>query len=226
MNLPTATLNRMENYVIKIALNHSIVIAVIIGVIRFKKIAADFYPFLLVILTGLVNESLSLVLIYTTGSNTINSNFFVLLEYALLLWQFYRWEGRHHKKYFLLAGIGLAIWITDNLLVNTLAQNNSLFRVFYSFVILFLSIDEINKLIIFENEDLLKNACFIICFTFLFYYGLKAFIESYNMFHLGLSKGLLQSLWIILYFVNVVANLLYAIAILCMPPKLKFTFPY
>ncbi|MEO5650035.1 MAG: hypothetical protein ABIR03_08940 [Ginsengibacter sp.] len=217
----------MENYVIKIALNHSIIIAVIIGMIRFKKLAGDFYPFLLVILAGLMNESLSLVLIYTTtGSNTINSNVFVLVEYALFLWQFYRWEGGHYKKYYLLAGIGLAIWVADNLVVNTLTQNNSLFRVFYSFVILFLSIYQINKILIFENDNVLKNACFIICFTFLFYYGMKAFVESFNMFHLGLSKGLLQSLWIILYFVNVVANLLYAIAILCIPPKLKFTFPY
>jgi hypothetical protein len=216
----------MGNYLIKIALNHSIVIAVIIGVIRFKKVAADFYPFLLVVLAGFVNESLSLVLIYTTGSNTVNSNMFVLLEYALLLWQFYRWEDGHHKKYYLLACIGLAIWIADNLVVNTLTQNNSLFRVFYSFVILFLSIDQINKIIIFENDNLLKNACFIICFTFLFYYGLKAFVESFNMVHLGLSKGLLRSLWIILYFVNVIANLLFAVAILCIPPKLKFTFPY
>ena len=216
----------MDNYIIRVVFNHSIIIAVIIAMIRFKSIISDYYPFIFVIWLGLVNESLSLIMIYSARSNAINSNVFVLLEYGLILFQFYKWNDSNSKKYYLLAGLGLLIWIADNFIINSIAQNNSLFRVFYSFVIVFFSIDQVNKMIIYEKGVLLKNAMFIICITFLFYYGCKAFVEAFNVFHSALSNMLLKNLWIILYFVNVIANVLYALAILCLPTKQKFTLPY
>ena len=216
----------MDNYIIRVVFNHSIIIAVIIAMIRFKSIISDYYPFIFIIWLGLVNESLSLIMIYSARSNAINSNVFVLLEYGLILFQFYKWNDSNSKKYYLLAGLGLLIWIADNFIINSIAQNNSLFRVFYSFVIVFFSIDQVNKMIIYEKGVLLKNAMFIICITFLFYYGCKAFVEAFNVFHSALSNMLLKNLWIILYFVNVIANVLYALAILCLPTKQKFTLPY
>ena len=216
----------MDNYIIRVVFNHSIIIAVIIAMIRFKSIISDYYPFIFIIWLGLVNESLSLIMIYSNRSNAINSNVFVLLEYGLILFQFYKWNDSNSKKYYLLAGLGLLIWIADNFIINSIAQNNSLFRVFYSFVIVFFSIDQVNKMIIYEKGVLLKNAMFIICITFLFYYGCKAFVEAFNVFHSALSNMLLKNLWIILYFVNVIANVLYALAILCLPTKQKFTLPY
>ena len=215
----------MNIFIIDIVINFSIVIAAIIGVIRFKSVLAAYYPFLFLIWLGLLNETLSIILIYTVKSNAVNSNTFVLLEYALILLQFYRWNGNSRKKYYWLACFGFAVWIADNFIINTITENNSLFRVFYSFVIVFFSIDQVNKIIIFEKGSLLKNAMFIICITFLFYYGCNAFVEAFNMFHVGLSDGLLENLWIILYFVNFIANLIYALAILCIPTKQKFTFP-
>jgi hypothetical protein len=110
--------------------------------------------------------------------------------------------------------------------MNSLTQNNSLFRAFYSLIIVFLSIDQINKLIVFEYSNLFKNAAFIICITFLFYYGCRSFVEAFNAFHVGLTAGILGNLWIIMYFVNAIANIFYAIAIICIPTKQVFTLPY
>ena len=205
----------MSSFLLEIALNYSILIAAIIGIIRFKSIIRDYYPFIFIIWLGFFNETLSLVLIFTLGRNTINSNIFVLLEYLLIVYQFYKWNNKKGlKKYVILALLGLAVWSADNLVLNSITHNNSLFRAFYSFLVVFFSIDQVNKLVIYERGPLFKNPMFIICITFLLYYGFKAFVESYNMFHLGLSKTLLRDLWIILYFVNGIANLLYAIAVL------------
>ena len=184
---------------------------------------ADYYPFVFFIWLGLFNEILSLFLIYNYQSNAANSNLYVLLEYMILLLQFYKWNNKGIKKYYWLAAIGMAVWITDNFIINTLSQNNSIFRVFYSFVILFFSIDQLNKLLVFEYGNLLKHPIFIACITFVFYYGFNVFVESFNMVHLGLNPAILRNLWIILYFVNGTANLLYAIAVLCIPTKIKFT---
>lgn len=216
----------MSTLIIDILIGYSILIAAGIGIIRFNSIANEFYPFLFMTRLGTLNETLSLVFIFTTGSNTVNSNIFVLPEYLLIVYQFYRWSNGAIKKYAVLALLGVALWITDNLVLNTVNDNNGLFRAFLAFVAVFLSMDQVNKLLICEREPLYKNSAFIICVGFLLYFGFKAFIESYNMFHPRLSPGLLRHLWIILYIVNGIANLLYALAVLWMPSKIKFTLPY
>jgi len=216
----------MTNYFLLIFFNYSIVIAAIIAVFRFKSIMADYYPFIFFIWLGLFNEILSLLLIYNYESNTVNSNLYVLVEYLLLLLQFYKWSDNGSKRYYWLAGIGIAVWIADNFIINTIFDNNSVFRVFYSFIIIFFSIDKVNNLLVFEYSNLLKHPVFITCIAFTFYYGFKAFVESFNMVHLGLNPVILKDLWIILYFVNGTANLLYAIAVLCIPKKIKFISPW
>jgi hypothetical protein len=216
----------MDNYWLRIVFNYSIVIAAIIAIFRFKSIMADYYPFIFFIWLGLFNEILSLLLIYNYESNTVNSNLYVLVEYLLLLLQFYKWSDNGSKRYYWLAGIGIAVWIADNFIINTIFHNNSVFRVFYSFIIIFFSIDKVNNLLVFEYSNLLKHPVFITCIAFTFYYGFKAFVESFNMVHLGLNPVILKDLWIILYFVNGTANLLYAIAVLCIPKKIKFISPW
>ena len=216
----------MNNYWLRIFFNYSIIIAAIIAIFRFKTIMADYYPFIFFIWLGLFNEILSLLLIYNYQSNTVNSNIYVLMEYLVLLWQFYKWSDGSSKRYYWLAAFGITVWITDNFILNTISDNNSIFRVFYSFIIIFFSIDKVNNLLIFEYGNLLKHPMFITCITFIFYYGFKAFVESFNMVHLGLNPVILKDLWIILYFVNGTANLLYAIAVLCIPKKIKFISPW
>jgi len=216
----------MNNYWLRIVFNYSIIIAAIIAIFRFKTIMADYYPFIFFIWLGLFNEILSLLLIYNYQSNTVNSNIYVLMEYLVLLWQFYKWSDGSSKRYYWLAAFGITVWITDNFILNTISDNNSIFRVFYSFIIIFFSIDKVNNLLIFEYGNLLKHPMFITCITFIFYYGFKAFVESFNMVHLGLNPVILKDLWIILYFVNGTANLLYAIAVLCIPKKIKFISPW
>jgi len=216
----------MMNYFLLIFFNYSIIIAAIIAIFRFKTIMADYYPFIFFIWLGLFNEILSLLLIYNYQSNTVNSNIYVLMEYLVLLWQFYKWSDGSSKRYYWLAAFGITVWITDNFILNTISDNNSIFRVFYSFIIIFFSIDKVNNLLIFEYGNLLKHPMFITCITFIFYYGFKAFVESFNMVHLGLNPVILKDLWIILYFVNGTANLLYAIAVLCIPKKIKFISPW
>jgi hypothetical protein len=187
---------------------------------------ADYYPFVFFIWLGFLNEILSLLMIYHYHSNTVNSNVYVLLEYMIILFQFYKWNENGIKRYYLLAAIGLSVWITDNFIINAISENNSIFRVFYSFIIIFFSIDKVNKLLVFEYSNLLKHPMFIICTSFIFYYGFKAFVESFNMVHLGLEPNILKNLWIILYFVNGTANLFFAIAVLCIPTKVKFISPW
>jgi hypothetical protein len=216
----------MHSYSINILLNHSIVIAAVIAITRFKAIIKSFYPFILFIWLGCINETLSLILIYTTRNNTINSNIYVLLEYGIILFQFYKWNDSPLRKYLFFFLTGIAVWCADNLIINAVNENNSIFRIFYYFVIAFFNVNQINKIIVYERRSLVSNAQFLICITFLGYYSFKSFVEVSNAFHLALSNLFYRELWMILYFVNFLSNIMYAIAILCIPKKQEFSLPY
>ena len=214
------------HYYMSIFLNHSIVIPAILGLVRFRHILSTFYPFIWLIWLGTLNETLSLLMIHTRGSNTVNSNVFVLLEYLLILLQFFKWNNRGRRTYLVLAALGVGVWIADNAIIHHIYNNNSLFRVCAAFTILFISIDQANKVMIFEPGKLWKNAIFLVCLAFVFYFGLKAFIEAFNVFPMELAHEFLLKLWSILYFVNCITNLFYAAAILCIPTKQELTWLY
>lgn len=202
--------------------SHSILIASVIAIFRIKVVIKDFYPFLFLLWLGLLNETISLAFLYTRHANAVNSNIFGLLEFLLILYQFYRWNYSEPVKYFIIAFAGLTVWISDNFLINSIAQNNSLFRVTYSVIILLFSVAQINKINVFQNRWFKGNAVFLICLTFIFFYGFKAWVESFNMIHIGLSRSFLSKLWLSLNLVDLITNLLLAIAVLWIPTKQRF----
>lgn len=216
----------MNGYVLNILLNHSISIAAIVAMFRFKSIPENFNPFLFFIWVGFVNETLSLILILTINSNTVNSNIYVLIEYGLILLQFYKWNGYFNNRNYFLSIAGIFIWITDNLILHTIDDNNSIFRIYYSFVIVLFTLNQINKLIIHETRNVIKNPVFLICMAFLIYYSCKAFVEVFNAFHLGLSDEFNRNVFMILNFANLMSNLIYSIAIICIPANQEFTLRF
>src|SRR5690606_30485659 len=102
----------------------------------------NYLPFILLIWIGLFNEVISTIFIFSTHSNTINSNIYVLIEYSLLLFQFYKWKGIERNKCCYLILLGIVVWIIDNVILNSVRTNNSIFRIFYSFAVILLSINQ------------------------------------------------------------------------------------
>lgn len=215
----------MNGFTLNVLLSGSIVIPAITASVRFKRVRPDFYPFIFIIWIGFLNEVLSVILAYTIRNNAVNSNIYVLIEFAFIAWLFYKWNGGL-KKYLFIFISGLFVWVADNLILHGISDDNSLSRIVFSFTILFLSVDEINKLLIFEGRDLFKNAMFLLCLIFAGYYTCKAFIETFNVFYTDLSYGFRRNVFMILYITNAVSNIMYAIAIICMPSKEEFTLPY
>lgn len=216
----------MNNFFVQTVLNFSLVIPVLVSIGKYGRLDKVFNPFLWFIWLGMANEILSLLLIYTGNSNAVNGNFYILLEYGLILWQFYNWDYTADKIYFILAVVGAGAWVADNLVVHSINYRNSGFRIFESFTIVFLSINQINKMIVFERGKLYKNPIFLICITFLIYYSYKAFVESFIVFDLRLGDAFSHNVFLVLTIVNFISNILYTLSILCIPPKLEFTLPY
>ena len=204
-------------------------IPIIIGFIKFKKIDNRYKPFiyLLAIYSLFEITSLTLVRFNQIAIVTILMNFFVLFDFLFLYMLISFWEGRELKwlQYIILA-IGVAIWISDNFLINSILRTNSIFRIAYSFIICIKSIDLINKQFMSTIRNLRRNPFFIIGLTFLMFYSYKIIFETIYFINIFKNQNVSYNAFGILIIINLISYLLYSIAILCMEKKIKLSSIY
>ncbi len=213
---------------IAIILSYSIAIAGIFAVIRFKHTTRFYHPFLFFIWTALASEIINDICIRFFHSTEVNSNIYTLIEFLLIVWLFAQWNSIYTDKkfYYTILVIGFAVWVLDNLLLYSLQHQNSIFRIFYAILFVYLSIMQINKLIFSSEKNIVYNSQFIICIAFLIYFSYKATFEIFFLVQVGWSNNFYVQLFTIFVFVNLFSNILYAFAVLCIPKKQKFILPY
>lgn len=201
----------------------SIFLAAAIAIFRFRAIHPMFYPFIYCQWVGAANEIFSHFLILSGQYTIINGNLYVLVESFFLVWLFREMGTIRSKAPFgalllLLAGV----WLAENVVFGSLTHYSRFFRIFYSFVIVFLSINTVNKMI-FSQRRLLRDARFLLCLAFIIYFTYKALACSFV-----LSKELERTTFLLYMFhimgyVNFVTNLLYALVVLWMPGKPNYS---
>lgn len=206
----------------------SIGIAAIIACWRFRTIHPVFRPFIYCTWLAFVNEILSISMVKAIHSNAVNSNIYVLLESLLIVWQFRKWGlfERYKIIFRSILVVLLLAWITENFIVSSIGHFSSWFRIFYSFIIVLLSISLLNRLILREKGLLLKNPIALICLTFIIYYTYKVLVETFWVYGLNESSTFRSKVYFILNYINLFSNLIYALAVLWMPTKHRFTMPY
>jgi hypothetical protein len=215
----------MNLFIVNIISSHSIVLPALLLLVRWRHLAPPYYPFAVLLWLGTVNEFFSLAMILQDRHNMPNSNIYVLVEYLLLVWQFYKWNYWKRSLPIVLLLVGTITWIMDNILLHSLATKNSLFRMIYSAIIVRLSMIQVCKVITSETH-LHKNPQLFICLTFVFYYSFKTFFESINLFDAGISDQFFYWLWLALNIVNLITNLIYAYAVLWIKKKIPFALSY
>lgn len=219
----------MFTYQVVLIFSSSICIPAIIGAIRFKKIISSFLPIVYYIWLGLISDIINIILSHRIGNNAISSNIYVLVEGLMLIWLFYEWnvQTRNGKHLFLIiTSILLMVWVLDNFYLNPITRFNSIYRILYSLVIVFLSINHLNLCIISEREALLKNAGFLVSLGFIIFFSYRTVIEVFYMYDFKMSVSFYNGLFDILIIVNLVCNLIYAAAIAWIPTRQKFTLPF
>lgn len=192
--------------------------------LRYRKSAANYRPLFVFLWTAFLGDILNVASVELLHTSTVFSNIYVLVEFLIILWVFYKWNQSLKKIRYLLLGLGgLIIWILDNFVWHTISSGiNSIYRIYYCIVIVFLSIDLINKLIIFERKKLTRNAMFLVCVTFTFYFSYKAYVESFYVMQFSFSRKFLITVFAIMRIINLLSNLMYTIAVLCIPKKQEF----
>ena len=208
--------------------SYSILFAVIIGLIRFRKINPAYQPFIFITILSLLCEVASPFFIKYYKTNAIVANVFSLLEFLLWLLQFKKWGGFSKPsqwKYPALAFGSITIWLIENLLSGMFVFN-SVFTLVSAFILVFLAIDQVNKLIVEEKNNLLRNSKFLICCGVLIFHTYKIMVESFYVMKINQSNSFLSNIFIILVLVNLFVNLLYALATLWIPTRQRFTMQY
>jgi hypothetical protein len=216
------------NYSQIVILSLSIFIAAGIGFVRIKKIDKTCYPFIFCLWLAAVNESISVILATYHINTATNNNVYVLAEALLITWQFKNWGLflQAGKAFEVCIAIIIGSWIYEYHSWQTLQLIGNNFRILVSFLIVLMSIHLSNQLIYHYRGRLWKSPIFLMVTGLILYFTFKIFIEAFLIYGLNASRSLYKNLFIILTWINLFVNLLYAIAILCIPKKIYYTEPY
>ncbi|HVG13032.1 MAG TPA: hypothetical protein VM843_08505 [Flavisolibacter sp.] len=199
----------------------SIVVAVIIGWVRFRKSSPEFRPFLYILTIGFINELISYYLLHNGHWNVINTNIYCLIEALFIAGLFWRWKLYSSNIFIGLVLFYLTFWITETLLVYHINRFSSYFIVGYSSITVLLTVSYINTLVWQEGDSLIRNPAFIICIGFVIYYTYVVLIELFHLYGFD-STEFSTKIYGIHSYINLLCNLIYAVAFLWIPSKREF----
>jgi hypothetical protein len=209
------------NYAQLVLFSSSILMVTFIGWIRFKRTESGFLPFILCVTIASLNEIISFLLTRYGFFTTVNNNIYVLLEALLIIWQFKYWGLFAFHKYIFISSFALIIivWITETFFTSTIYSISFYFRILYSFMIILMSISVNNNLIITCRHSLLKNPVFLTCSGFIIYFTYKILVEAFWLYGLNAGRDFRINVYLLLTWINLFVNLIYAVAFLWIPRK-------
>jgi hypothetical protein len=196
-------------------------------IVRHKTISKTYNPFIILITLAAFTELINYLSIILYRTNVLIINIYSFFECSLIISQFYYWRYYSHTKrwYPYFAALCSVIWVTDNLVIGHVTKDvGVIFRISAAFVLVILSINEINYLIINYNKNLLKNSRFLICTGFLIYFLYEILLEgSIYISNQGGNSTASKIIQLSTY-VNVLVNIIYGAAIIFIPKKSSLHF--
>jgi hypothetical protein len=212
------------NFELNAAFSLSIGIGAVTGWIRIRKTDPAFLPFLFLLLAGFINEIISIVVMKAGYSNVVFYNIFSLLEGLLITLQFRRWGlfESWRKQYYIIMLLFMAVWTAEVVFKSHLRLFNSVFIIFYSALIVLMSINMLNRVIFKEPPHLFFNPVFLICMGFIIYFTYAILVEAFWVYGLNQSKEFRIGVYSMLAYVNLFTNLLFASATIWIPLKRQY----
>ena len=203
----------------------------IVGIIRYQKIERSYFPFLIYIIISLLNEFLVKFALISFNARNLDWQLFNLFEAVILVTQFYYWKvfSRFKRGFILVLIFLIGLWFIENLVISSIYKFNPVFLIAKPFILVLLSVQTINHIIVNQNRSPLnRNAMFIICVALVIYFIYNIFV--YTLQAKGISrtdKNLMTKVFEIMVYVNAFTNLLFGLAMCFIPEKIstKNLFP-
>ncbi len=203
-------------------LSLSILFPFLTGLIRFRAIRHRYLIMLVLFGAGLVAELLSRYALTTNAINWVKvNNSYILIESILIPFQFYAWGylKRYRRAFYTGLAILLCGWVAEHLVFGSMSYLHPVYRMSYSLVIVLLSINTINYLVIHEDKRLVAQPVFIICCAFIIFFTYQLVYEGIYGIVTNLDNidtGKLNTAFSV---INFICNLLYGVAFLLVPAR-------
>lgn len=202
----------------------SIALPCIAGLFHFKQILLKRnLPLFILLFVGLINETISFLMIKCHKPNLLNSNVFTFIEYLIYVWLFMNIRSKGFKSIWIGLFIGITTWVLDNFILHSLYSSNSLFRIVSSLMICWFCIDRLSELTITVVADRFKKIDLLLCLSLLAYFTFRGFILIFKQFAPIQTADFYTDLWIIIATLNILVNISFSIVILCLPKAQRTT---
>lgn len=214
---------------LRFILSLSIGIAVIIGIVRFRRIDSSYYPFIYNCFAALAVEILNRILTLTGHpvAFTLALNIFSYIDFFLFLWLFHNWGlfNKRRSTFITIASVFFLIWLGENVLVTGFVKHNFYYFLLYAFALIFFSVSTFNKMVVHERSSIFRNPKFWICLGLIIFYTFFILVVTtgISLFNNKVSVQFRRDLQEIGAFSNLLVNLLYAVAVIWVPRKKNFT---
>ncbi len=151
----------------------------------------------------------------------------MLLESILILFQFKNFGllKRRNHIFLFITGAYTIIWFVQNFIISSIFYLNVFFTIIYSVVTIILSLECINNLI-GTSGKIVKNATFLLCVAFIFYFTVDVLTFAFWWYGLDINDSFLLRVDVIVVYVNLFTNIIYALAVLWMPKKIPYLLPF
>lgn len=212
-------------YIFLFLISQSVLLPIIAGLIRLRRIDKGYQPFLWLLVIGFLVEIISFISIRLAKDNTVIVNVYMLVEWTFLAWQFHIWGFLRQRRplFYTLLGIVTLVWIIVNIGFGKIHEFTPYFVFLYSFLIVLLGVNEINFMITHYNRNLFRNPRFLICIGLIIYFVyMIVYNWAFEISKLGRSE-ISISIMVLVAYINAITNIIYAIAFLLIPKPQKFT---
>lgn len=197
----------------------SIALPLAASLLHYKRMRRRYLPLVVLFAVGFMNEITSILMVYFRRNNSVNSNLYTILEYLLFLSLFRQLGVINQKTMRIGIGIGVLVWVIDNLMVNGIQQHITVSRILSSLMIVWLSMERLVQLI-YGSKQSFRRTDLVFCSCFFMYYAYQAFIAIFDLFPMGVPVSFYTGLWLMLGIINLVMNIVYTTVILWIPkPK-------
>jgi len=185
----------------------------------------QYYWFVLFLWTGLLFEVVYRLSIWKFGSNAIPWNVYNFVEFFVLMMMFRNWNiAEKFSRWFgWLVGVSFLFWLSELLFVGNIHRFNPYFAIYYCFTVVIAAVTQLNRLIVTEKRNILRNPKFIISIGIVIFFTFRIFVESMLMPIFRISKEFNTRIFDIQVYINLLVNLIYLIAVICVPKKRTYT---
>jgi hypothetical protein len=217
---------------VRFYLSLSIIFAVIIGIVRYRKINTSYYPFIYNVWLVLLVEVMAMILMESGVTKAFTSmlNIFSLVDFCLFAWLFHKWGlfNRQKSVFMAILVIFIIAWLILTLFISEITFPNFYFRILYSFALIFFSVNTFNKVVVHERGNIFRNPKFLICLGIIIFYTffVMVCVTNVSVVRQSVTRLFRAHLQEINVYSNLLVNLLYAVATLWIPRKQNFTTPF